>query len=182
MLARNGCSGCMSVWPGVCAAEQRAGAVLAAGTGDEDSQALLKLCHEREIEVLAYSPLAFGVLSQPPGTGVIKGTALRRRIFQRLLPASEELRQELNAIAEQRSVSMVQVALNWCRAKGTTPFLGCDHRSRRRMLPLPGSGLVIRMKWNAWIGSGPGVRSECLPIRSRVADAIRLLMPSLETG
>ena len=92
--------------------------------GDEDSQALLKLCCEREIEVLAYSPLAFGVVSQPPGTGVIKGTALRRRIFQRLLPASEELRQELNAIAEQRSVSMVQVALNWCRAKGTTPIPG----------------------------------------------------------
>ena len=74
--------------------------------------------------MLAYSPLAFGVLSQPPGTVAAAGTALRRRIFSRLLPASEGLRQELHAIAHAREVSMVQVALNWCRAKGTTPIPG----------------------------------------------------------
>ena len=92
--------------------------------GDQAAEALLKVCREREIEVLAYSPLAFGVLTQPPGTGVAPATALRRRIFHRLLPASEGLRKELQAIAKSRGVSMVQVALNWCRAKGTTPIPG----------------------------------------------------------
>ena len=92
--------------------------------GDQGAEALLKICREREIEVLAYSPLAFGVLSQPPGPSVVPGTALRRRIFRRLLPASEGLRQELQTIARARDVSMVQVALNWCRAKGTTPIPG----------------------------------------------------------
>lgn len=92
--------------------------------GDQATERLLGICQEREIEVLAYSPLAFGVLSQPPGSVAAAGTALRRRIFSRLLPASEGLRQELHAIAQAREVSMVQVALNWCRAKGTTPIPG----------------------------------------------------------
>ena len=92
--------------------------------GDQATERLLGICQEREIEVLAYSPLAFGVLSQPHGTVAAAGTALRRRIFSRLLPASEGLRQELHAIAQAREVSMVQVALNWCRAKGTTPIPG----------------------------------------------------------
>ena len=92
--------------------------------GDQGAETLLRICRERQIEVLAYSPLAFGVLSQPPGTVAAPGTALRRRIFRRLLPASEGLRQELQAIARARGVSMVQVALNWCRAKGTTPIPG----------------------------------------------------------
>ena len=30
----------------------------------------------------------------------------------------------MQEIADQRCVSMVQVALNWCRAKGTTPIPG----------------------------------------------------------
>ena len=92
--------------------------------GERDVEALIEICRERDIQVLAYSPLAFGVLSQQPGVDTVAGTALRRRIFRRLLPASEGLRQEMQEIADRRNVSMVQVALNWCRAKGTTPIPG----------------------------------------------------------
>ena len=92
--------------------------------GERSGEALVKICRERDIEVLAYSPLAFGVLSQKPGADFSTGTALRRRIVRRLLPASDGLRQEMHEIADRRSVSMVQVALNWCRAKGTIPIPG----------------------------------------------------------
>ena len=92
--------------------------------GDRDVEALINICRERNIEVLAYSPLAFGVLSKKPGMALSTGTALRRRIFRRLLPASDGLRREMQVIADRRGASMVQVALNWCRAKGTIPIPG----------------------------------------------------------
>jgi pyridoxine 4-dehydrogenase len=92
--------------------------------GDRRLQDLLAVCRERSIEVLAYSPLAFGVLCQPPDAQPRLGTVLRRRLFSRLLPASLPMRQELKRVADRRGVSMVQVALNWCRAHGTTPIPG----------------------------------------------------------
>ena len=92
--------------------------------GDRRLQDLLAVCRTRSIEVLAYSPLAFGVLGQPPDAQPRPGTLLRRRLFNRLLPASVQIRQELKRVADRRGVSMVQVALNWCRAHGTTPIPG----------------------------------------------------------
>ena len=92
--------------------------------GDRDVEALINICRERNIDVLAYSPLAFGVLSKKPGMALSSGTVLRRRIFRRLLPASDGLRREMQVIADRRGASMVQVALNWCRAKGTIPIPG----------------------------------------------------------
>ena len=92
--------------------------------GDRRLKDLLAVCRERSIEVLAYSPLAFGVLGQPPEAQPRPGTLVRRRVFNRLLPASVPMRQELKRVADCRGVSMVQVALNWCRAHGTTPIPG----------------------------------------------------------
>ena len=93
----------------------------AQATGED---ALLKICRAEGIEVLAYSPLAFGILCQPPGAKPRADTRLRRRIEARLLPESEALRTEIQRIAVNRGVSMTQVALNWCRAHGTTPIPG----------------------------------------------------------
>ena len=93
----------------------------AQATGED---ALLKICRAEGIEVLAYSPLAFGILCQPPATKPRADTRLRRRIEARLLPESEALRTEIQRIAVNREVSMTQVALNWCRAQGTTPIPG----------------------------------------------------------
>ena len=92
--------------------------------GDAQLKTLLHLCRDLGVEVLAYSPLAFGVLSCPPGHQPQPSTWLRRRLFRRLLPASLPLRQTLHAIAQERGVTMTQVALNWCRACGTTPIPG----------------------------------------------------------
>ena len=93
--------------------------------GDDQLIELLAVCRELDVEVLAYSPLAFGVLACPPGAEErLPSTWLRRRLFRRLLPASLELRSEMQAIAIDRGASMVQVALNWCRALGTTPIPG----------------------------------------------------------
>ena len=77
---------------------------------------LAHVCQELDVELLAYSPLALGILAIPPGVQGTTSTLLRSRLFQRLLPASEDLRSLMVEIASQRSASMAQVALNWCRA------------------------------------------------------------------
>ena len=92
--------------------------------GSAQAQELLDLCRALDVEVLAYSPLAFGVLGCVPGEEPRPSTWIRQRLFRRLLPASCQIRQLLLAIAKERGVSMVQVALNWCRATGTTPIPG----------------------------------------------------------
>ena len=92
---------------------------------DDQLLELIAVSRDRDVEVLAYSPLAFGVLACPPGAEeTLPSTWLRRRLFRRLLPASLELRSVIHAIAMERGASMVQVALNWCRALGTTPIPG----------------------------------------------------------
>ncbi|RNC88781.1 MAG: aldo/keto reductase [Synechococcus sp. YX04-3] len=92
--------------------------------GDAKVDALRQLCRERGIEVLAYSPLAFGVLTLPPDGERRPRTVLQRQLLARLQPASRSLRAVMAVIAGKRSVSMAQVALNWCRAQGTTPIPG----------------------------------------------------------
>ena len=85
---------------------------------------LAHVCRELDVELLAYSPLALGILAIPPGVKGTTSTVLRSRLFQRLLPASEDLRSVMVEIASQRSASMAQVALNWCRAHGACPIPG----------------------------------------------------------
>ena len=92
--------------------------------GIAQAQELLNLAQSLDIEVLAYSPLAFGVLGCAPAEAPRPSTWVRQRLYRRLLPESLEIRQLLLAIATERGASMVQVALNWCRATGTTPIPG----------------------------------------------------------
>ena len=85
---------------------------------------LKAVCAELGIAVLAYSPLALGVLTVASGDRPPACTQLRGGVFRRLLPASESLRQCMATIAAQRQVSQAQVALNWCRAHGAMPLPG----------------------------------------------------------
>lgn len=92
--------------------------------GDLRLHQLLDQARDLDVQVLAYSPLAFGILCVAPEQELTSTTQLRKRLNQRLLPASRQLREGIQAIASDRCVSAVQVALNWCRAHGTTPIPG----------------------------------------------------------
>ncbi|MFL0780772.1 MAG: aldo/keto reductase [Prochlorococcus sp.] len=89
----------------------------------QDKQ-VMAVCRDMGIELLAYSPLALGLLTITPGEMPQPATRLRRGLFNRLLPGSLDLRQGLADIARHREVSQAQVALNWCRAHGATPIAG----------------------------------------------------------
>ncbi|CEJ46308.1 aldo/keto reductase [Umezakia ovalisporum] len=85
---------------------------------------LKDVCDQLGIKLIAYSPLALGILtgkysekgSLPPG--------IRGLLFRQLLPGVRSLLECLRDIAESRNKTMSQVAINWCICKGTIPIPG----------------------------------------------------------
>ena len=82
------------------------------------------VCRELGIALIAYSPLALGVLSQSPGEVAPSLSGPRGALQRRLLPAAQPLLQALQEIAGSRRATPAAVALNWCRAHGAMPIPG----------------------------------------------------------
>ncbi len=102
---------------------------------------LKNTCKEFNIEILAYSPLALGVLTLAPEAKSIKSTPLRNELFRRLLPGSKDLRKGLQDLAKDRKVSQAEIALNWCRAHNTIPIPGIRN-------PQQAKAVISASKWN----------------------------------
>ncbi len=84
-------------------------------------------CRELNIELIAYSPLALGLLSRSNSQKMVGGrplTGTRRRLFQQLEPKVQALRQQMAEISAGRPGGLAAVALNWCRAHGAMPIPG----------------------------------------------------------
>lgn len=87
---------------------------------------VLEVCRELGIRVIAYSPLALGLLTGrytvnhcPPG--------FRGWLFARLLPHLEPLLALMSELAADHGSTPAGVAVNWCRAHGTVPIPGLRH-------------------------------------------------------
>jgi pyridoxine 4-dehydrogenase len=89
-----------------------------------------EVCRELNIELIAYSPLALGLLSRSnspaaSSTAIARPlTGTRRRLFQQLEPKVQALRQRMVEISAGRPGGLAAVALNWCRAHGAMPIPG----------------------------------------------------------
>ncbi len=81
-----------------------------------------EVCRELGIELIAYSPLALGLLAAgdetPPPAGA------RGALFRRLAPQLAPLREAMAAMAQRRAAPAAAVALNWCRSHGAMPIPG----------------------------------------------------------
>jgi pyridoxine 4-dehydrogenase len=84
---------------------------------------LKEVCDELGIKMIAYSPLALGLLTgkysenlYPKG---IRGLACRQ-----ILPGIKPLLGCMQEISQARNKTLAQIALNWCIAKGTIPIPG----------------------------------------------------------
>ncbi|MCP9837162.1 aldo/keto reductase [Cyanobium sp. N.Huapi 1H5] len=83
------------------------------------------VCRELGIELLAYSPLALGLLAQSPGeAGPAQPPGPRGLLFRRLRPRIQPLLQTMERIARAHDAPMAAVAINWCRAHGALPLVG----------------------------------------------------------
>ena len=99
------------------------------------------ICTENNIEYLAYSPLALGILTIPPNKYPIPRTLLRQKLFQNILPKTIELRKLLANISEKYSASQAQVALNWVRSYGVKPLVGIRN-------PLQAKDAILALNWS----------------------------------
>ncbi|MDB9302847.1 aldo/keto reductase [Nodularia spumigena CS-591/12] len=85
---------------------------------------LKDVCDQLGIKLIAYSPLALGILT---GKYAEKGSlpkGIRGLLFRQLLPGVRSLLECLREVAEFRNKTMSQVAINWCICKGTIPIPG----------------------------------------------------------
>ncbi len=95
---------------------------------DPETNGVLQACRDLGVTLIAYSPLAMGVLTgrynaqnPPPGT---RGRLYRREVLARLAP----LLQRMSTIgAAHGDKTPAQVALNWLIAKGTVPIPGAKN-------------------------------------------------------
>ena len=88
---------------------------------------LKEVCDELDIQIIAYSPLALGLLTGKYQTKADLPEGLRKFALGQILPGVAPLLGCLSAIATEKEKTMAQVALNWCICKGTLPIPGAKN-------------------------------------------------------
>jgi pyridoxine 4-dehydrogenase len=83
-----------------------------------------EVCQDLGIRLIAYSPLALGLLGRPPGPLPPLPPGPRGLLFRRLWPRLQPLLEGIAAIGRERNAPAAAVALNWCRAHGALPIPG----------------------------------------------------------
>ena len=106
-----------------------------------EDEKVKNICKENNIEYLAYSPLALGLLAIQPDKFPKPSTFLRQKLFQRILPKTKELRELLNNIGKKYSASQAQVALNWVRSHGAKPIVGIRN-------PVQANDAISALTWS----------------------------------
>lgn len=85
---------------------------------------LKDVCDELGIRLIAYSPLALGLLTgKYQVNGKLPG-GIRGWLCRQLLPGMQPLLDCMAEIARNRQKTISQVAINWCITKGTIPIPG----------------------------------------------------------
>ncbi|MCW5313480.1 aldo/keto reductase [Nostoc sp. KVJ3] len=94
---------------------------------------LKDLCDELGIKLIAYSPLALGLLTGKYSEQGTLPKGIRGLLFRQILAgmgrnketsAGKSLLSCLQEVAQFRNKTMSQVAINWCISKGTIPIPG----------------------------------------------------------
>eukprot|EP00873_Tetraselmis_striata_P044312 jgi/Tetstr1/464576/TSEL_009332.t1 len=86
-------------------------------------------CADLGLQMIAYSPLALGMLSSRYGEsgGKPLPPGPRGAVFRGIVPGLDPLYDTMEAICEERGKTMSQVAINWCMAKGAIPIPGAKN-------------------------------------------------------
>lgn len=85
------------------------------------------VCDELGIQLIAYSPLALGLLTGKYSLDKPLPKGLRNRAFKQILPEMGQLQACLRELMAIYQKTMAQVALNWCICKGTMPIPGAKN-------------------------------------------------------
>jgi pyridoxine 4-dehydrogenase len=102
---------------------------------------LKDLCDELDIKLIAYSPLALGLLTGKYSEQGPLPKGIRGLLFKQILSgmrrgkaasAGKSLLKCLQEVAQFRNKTMSQVAINWCICKGTIPIPGAKSVEQAR--------------------------------------------------
>ncbi|MEH2007834.1 aldo/keto reductase [Nostoc sp.] len=93
---------------------------------------LKDLCDELGIKLIAYSPLALGLLTGKYSEQGCLPKGIRGLLFRQILPGMRSLLACLQEVAQSRNKTMSQVAINWCICKGTIPIPGAKSVEQAR--------------------------------------------------
>ena len=88
-----------------------------------ESTGLLDVAKERGIQMIGYSPLALGLLSDRYNMDNLP-SGPRSFIFKEYLPVIDPLLNELRSIAKYKKKTVPQIALNWTLQKGALALVG----------------------------------------------------------
>jgi aryl-alcohol dehydrogenase-like predicted oxidoreductase len=91
---------------------------------DPETDGMLALCRELDATLLAYSPLAMGILSGKYGPEELPAGENRRGITRELLESLTPLIGMMREVGNTHGGTPSQVALNWVIAKGAVPIAG----------------------------------------------------------
>jgi len=89
-------------------------------------------CRDLGVRMIAYSPMALGLLSRRyggRGSAELPGGP-RGQLFKSIVPGLDPLYDVMEAICEERGKTMSQVAVNWCMCKGAIPIPGAKSLSQ----------------------------------------------------
>ncbi|NJK77409.1 MAG: aldo/keto reductase [Microcoleus sp. SU_5_6] len=93
---------------------------------------LKDVCDELGIKLIAYSPLALGLLTGKYSENGPFPKGIRGLACKQLLPGMRSLLECLREIAAFRNKTISQVALNWCICKETIPIPGAKSARQAR--------------------------------------------------
>ncbi|QYX30101.1 aldo/keto reductase [Sphaerospermopsis torques-reginae] len=88
---------------------------------------LKDVCDDLGIKLIAYSPLALGLLTGKFSENGKFPKGVRGFLFKQILPGIQGVLGTLREIANQRNRTMSQVAINWCICKGAIPIPGAKN-------------------------------------------------------
>lgn len=88
---------------------------------------LKDVCDNLGIKLIAYSPLALGLLTGKFAENGKFPKGVRGILFRQILPGIQDVLGTLREIANTRNKTMSQVAINWCICKGTIPIPGAKN-------------------------------------------------------
>ena len=83
-----------------------------------------EVCRELGIRLIAYSPLALGLLARPPGAAPAFAGGPRALLARRVWSRIQPLLAAMQTIAAAHGSDGAAVALNWCRSHGALPIPG----------------------------------------------------------
>mmetsp|Transcript_15580 Transcript_15580/g.23209 ORF Transcript_15580/g.23209 Transcript_15580/m.23209 type:complete len:374 (-) Transcript_15580:78-1199(-) len=94
-----------------------------------ETNGLIEKCNNLGVKIIAYSPLAQGLLTGKYSQSNLP-TGPRSRNFKQYLNKSEDLLNLLKKISEEKEKNVSQIALAWCISKGVIPIAGVKNLSQ----------------------------------------------------